>query len=292
MILPYLINIDRELYNRYTGFNLPYLNQLKIYLVNPMPDDMFVKNILAKDEVDDFKVSADKLPKKLHSALTQLIDQLYFYNEQENQMVNSILTYLDLTTTPDLAYIHSKMAPLQEIHTKLVDLEVGADGLVVFAKLLYNRSRMMALQSPRGLNDEELKLRTDFDKLIDDTPMLAKMLARMNNIHSALHGLRVEMPAPRFGSPDKVISEMVMEVSDAMTSYRKSLIAPDKAGLGDVDLAASETVLWNKNPTPAADANLTAVIEKYNAMDLAFTPADFLLSLNEGVRLSGINLMV
>lgn len=292
MILPYLQNIDRELYNRYIGFNLPYLNELKIYLVNPMPDDMFVKNILAKDEVDDFKVSTDKLPKKLHSALTQLIDELYFYNEQENQMVNSLLTYLSLTSTPDLAYIFSKMAPLQEMHSRLVDLDVGADGLVVFAKLLYNRSRMMALQTPQGLSKAELELRTDFDKLIPDTAHLAKMLARMNNIHSAINGLKLEMPIPRFGAPDKDIMEMVVSIGEAMMSYRKSLIAPEKAGLGDIDLAASETVLWSKDPTPAADANLTAVIEKYNEMNLPFTPTDFLLSLNEGVRLSGINLMV
>lgn len=292
MFLPFLLNIDRELYNRYINFNLPYLNELKIYLANPVPDDLFVKNILAKDEIDEFKVPADKLPKKLHSALTQLIDKLYFYNEQESVVMNSMMTYLQLTSTPDLAYIHSKLAPLQELHVELMDLEVGSDGLVVWAKLLYNRSRMMALQNPRGLNKAEMELRTDFDKLVPNTAELAKMLARMNNIHSAINGLKMELPAPKFNAPDRDISEMIVSICDAMTSYRKSLIAPEKAGLGDVDLAASESVLWNKNPTPAADSNLTSVIEKYNAMDLAFTPTDFLLSLNEGVRLSGINLMV
>lgn len=291
MILPYLQNIDRELYNRYTNFNLPYLNELKIYLVNPMPDDMFVKNILAKDEVDEFKVATGKIPKKLHSALTDLIDQLYFYNEQENAAVNSILTYFDLTVTPDLPYIHGKLAPLQEIHTKLVDLEVGSDGLVVFAKLLYNRSRMMALQS-RGLNDKELELRTGLEDLIEDSSQLAKMLARMNNIHSALNAIRLEMVAPRFGSGDQPITEMVTEISTAMTAYRKSLIAPEKAGLGDIDLAESEVTLWGRDPTPAADSNLSTTIKKYEEMGLAFTPTDFLLTLNEGVRLSGINLMV
>jgi hypothetical protein len=293
MILPYLQNIDREYYNRYTGFNLPYLNELKIFLVNPMPmpEDTFVKNILAKDEVDEFKVAPGKIPKKLHSALTDLIDQLYFYNEEENAMVNSVITYLSMSMNPDLAYIHSKLAPLQEIHSKLIDLEVGSDGLTVFAKFLYNRSRMMGLQSFHGLRPAELELTTGFDKLVD-AKQLAKMLARMNNIHSALNALRLELPPPRFGGKDQPIYEMINEITVAMLAYRKSLIAPEKAGLGDVDLAASEAVLWKQDPTPAADDNLMTTIKKYDEMELPFTPADFLLSLNEGVRLSGINLMV
>ena len=291
MILPFLQNIDREFYNRYTGFNLPYLTELKLYLVSPVPEDIFVKNILAKDEVDEFKVATGKIPKKLHSALTDLIDQLYFYNEEENAVINSIITYLSMSMQPDLAYIHGKLAPLQEIHSKLMDLEVGSDGLTIFAKFLYNRTRMVAMQSTRGLNEKELTLTTGFDKLVD-AKELAKMLCRMNNIHSALSAMRLELAPPKFGSKEVQIYEMINEISVAMLAYRKSLIAPEKAGLGDVDLAASEAVLWKQNPTPAADDNLMSTIQKYDEMELPFTPSDFLLSLNEGVRLSGINLMV
>lgn len=291
MILPYLQNIDRDLYNRYTAFNLPYLNALKVYLVSPVPDDIFVKNILAKDEVDEFKVATGKIPKKLHSALTGLIDQLYFYNEEENASVNGIISYLEASMDPDLQYIHGKLAPLQEIHSKLIDLETGADGLVIFAKFLYNRSRLLAMQSTRGLNETELTLRTDFDKMVP-AKELAQQLARMNNIHSALHSVRLEMGPPRFGSKDASIHTMIDEVSTAMISYRKSLIAPEKAGMGEVDMAASEAHLWKLNPTPAAEENLNAVIDKFDEMNLAFTATDFLLTLNEGVRLSGINLMV
>lgn len=287
MITDYLKAIDRDLFNRYVDFNLPYLNDLKLCLVTPIPEDIFVKNILAKDEMDSFKVAPGEVSKKLHSALGKLIDQLYFYNEEEKAVVNGLLTYLDMSLSPDLSRIAASLSPLMEMHRDMIELETGDDALIVYAKFLYNRSRMMALQS-RGLSGAELELTTDFDKLVNAED-IASTLARMNNIHNALKSIKQSV-IPNM--KDREVCAMIMDISEAMLAYRRSLIAPEKAGMGDVDMRASEAHLMKRNPTPAAGENLSAIIEKYNVMKLPFTPADFLLSLNEGVRLSGVNLMV
>ena len=145
----------------------------------------------------------------------------------------------------------------------------------------------MALQT-RGLNDAERELRTELDKTVP-ADEVAAMLSRMNSIHHALKSVKQSV-IPNM--KDKEICAMIMDISEAMITYRRSLIAPEKAGMGDFDLAASEAALLKKEPTPAAGENLKLIVDNYSAKNLAFTPADFLLSLNEGVRLSGINLMV
>lgn len=287
MITPYLKAIDREQYNKYVDFNMGYLSDLKLNLFTPMPDDYAIKNILAKDEMDPFKMSPASAPRKLHEALGKLIERIYFFNEEEKAAINGVLTYLDLSPSPDLGHIERTLAPLEGIHKDLVELETGADGVIVYAKMLYNRSRIMALQS-RGLNDLERELRTDLDKQVP-ADELAALMSRMNSIHHALKSIRTSViPSMK----DKEICGMIVDISEAMIAYRRSLIAPEKAGLGEFDLAASEQMLLQKQPTQAAGDNLKTIVDSYTAMNLAFTPADFLLSLNEGVRLSGINLMV
>lgn len=287
MMLPYLKAIDREQYNKYVDFNMGYLSDLKLNLFTPMPDDYAIKNILAKDEMDPFKMSPASAPRKLHEALGKLIERIYFFNEEEKAALNGIMTYLELSPAPDLNHIERTLAPLEGIHKDLVELETGADGVIVYAKMLYNRSRIMALQS-RGLNDTERELRTDLDKQVP-ADELAALMSRMNSIHHALKSIRTSViPSMK----DKEICAMIVDISEAMIAYRRSLIAPEKAGLGEFDLAASEQMLLQKQPTQAAGDNLKTIVDSYTAKNLAFTPADFLLSLNEGVRLSGINLMV
>jgi hypothetical protein len=287
MMLPYLQAIDREQYNKYVDFNMGYLSDLKLNLFTPMPDDYMIKNILAKDEMDPFRMTPADAPRKLHAALGKLIERLYFFNEEEKSKINGLMTYLDLSMKPDLGHIERTLAQLQSIHSELVELETGNDAVIVYAKMLYNRSRIMALQS-RGLNDAERELRTDFDKLVS-ADEIAALLCRMNSIHHALKSIRTSViPSMK----DKEICAMIIDVSEAMITYRRSLIAPEKAGMGEFDLAASEAVLMQKQPTQAAGDNLKTIIDMYSQKNLAFTPADFLLSLNEGVRLSGINLMV
>lgn len=287
MMLPYLKAIDREQYNKYVDFNMGYLSDLKLNLFTPMPDDYAIKNILAKDEMDPFKMSPASAPRKLHEALGKLIERIYFFNEEEKAALNGIMTYLDLSPSPDLNHIERTLAPLEGIHKDLVELETGADGVIVYAKMLYNRSRIMALQS-RGLNDTERELRTDLDKQVP-ADELAALMSRMNSIHHALKSIRTSViPSMK----DKEICAMIVDISEAMIAYRRSLIAPEKAGLGEFDLAASEQMLLQKQPTQAAGDNLKTIVDSYTEKNLAFTPADFLLSLNEGVRLSGINLMV
>jgi len=287
MILQYLKAIDREQYNKYVDFNMGYLSDLKLNLFTPMPDDYAIKNILAKDEMDPFAMSPNSAPRKLHEALGKLIERLYFFNEEEKAAINGVMTYLDISMSPDLGHIERTLAPLEGIHEELIEVETGADGVIVYAKMLYNRSRIMALQS-RGLNDLERELRTDLDKQIP-ADEFAALLCRMNSIHHALKSIRTSViPSMK----DKEICAMIVDISEAMITYRRSLIAPEKAGLGEFDLAASEQLLLKKQPTQAAGDNLKTIIDSYSAKNLAFTPADFLLSLNEGVRLSGINLMV
>lgn len=288
MITQYLKAIDRDLYNRYMDFNLPYLNELRMALLVPMPQDIYVSNILAKDEMDSFKVESKNASKNLHAALGKLLDQTYFYNEEEKSVVNGLLTYLQQSLNPNLEHVMNRLAPLQEIHQELTDMEFGVDALPMFSKFLYNRSRMMALQS-RGLNSTERELHTNLDQSLPKIEEVAAMLARINNIHNALKSIRQSV-IPNM--KDRDVCGMINDIADAMLSYRRSLIAPEKAGLGDVDLAASQALLLQKQPTQAAGDNLINVITKYKNMNLPFTPADFLLSLNEGVRLSGVNLMV
>lgn len=287
MITDYIKAIDRELYGKYIAFNLGYLNDLKISLFSQMPDDYALKNILAKDEMDPFAMSPADAPKKLHAALGKLIERLYFYNEQEQAVINGLLTYMQASPRPDLNLIVSKLTPLQEIYQQLTEIEVGDTGMLVYSKMLYNRSRIMALQT-RGLNDLERELCTDLDKTVP-ADEVAATLSRMNSIHHALKSVKQSV-IPNM--KDKEICAMIMDISEAMITYRRSLIAPEKAGMGDFDLAASEAALLKKEPTPAAGENLKLIVDTYAAKNLPFTPADFLLSLNEGVRLSGINLMV
>lgn len=287
MITDYIKAIDRELYGKYIAFNLGYLNDLKISLFSQMPDDYALKNILAKDEMDPFAMSPADAPKKLHAALGKLIERLYFYNEQEQAVINGLLTYMLASPRPDLNLIVSKLTPLQEIYQQLTEIEVGDTGMLVYSKMLYNRSRIMALQT-RGLNDLERELCTDLDKTVP-ADEVAATLSRMNSIHHALKSVKQSV-IPNM--KDKEICAMIMDISEAMITYRRSLIAPEKAGMGDFDLAASEAALLKKEPTPAAGENLKLIVDTYAAKNLPFTPADFLLSLNEGVRLSGINLMV
>lgn len=288
MITQYLKAIDRNLYNQYVDFNMEYLSELKINLFTPMPEDYAVKNILAKDEMDHFKLNPKDAPRKLHEALGKLIDRTYFLNEEEKSVINGLLTYLELSPSPDLANITRKLSNLQELHKELTEIDVGSDGMIVYAKMLYNRSRMMALQSSRGLVGIERELTTDFDKLVSAVDV-AQILSRMNSIHHAIKSIKTSV-IPNM--KDKEVCAMIMDVCEAMLMYRSSLIAPEKAGLGDMDLAASEQALMKKDPTPAAGENLKSVIQLHSDKNLPFTPADFLLSLNEGVRLSGINLMV
>lgn len=287
MITDYLKAIDRDLYGKYIAFNLGYLSDLKISLFSHMPDDYAIKNILAKDEMDPFKMNPADAPKKLHAALGKLIERIYFFNEEEHAAINGLLTYLELSPRPDLNNIVSKLTPLQEIYKELTEVDVGDTGMLVYSKMLYNRSRIMALQT-RGLSDLEHELRTDLDKTVA-ADEVAATLARMNSIHHALKSVKQSV-IPNL--KDKEICGMIMDISEAMITYRRSLIAPEKAGMGDFDLAASEAALLAKQPTPAAGENLKYIVDSYTAKNLAFTPADFLLSLNEGVRLSGINLMV
>lgn len=287
MITDYIKAIDRDLYGKYISFNLGYLNDLKISLFSQMPDDYALKNILAKDEMDPFAMNPADAPKKLHAALGKLIERLYFYNEQEQSVINGLLTYMEVSPRPDLNLVVSKLTPLQEIYQQLTEIEVGDAGMLVYSKMLYNRSRIMALQT-RGLNDAERELRTELDKTVP-ADEVAAMLSRMNSIHHALKSVKQSV-IPNM--KDKEICAMIMDISEAMITYRRSLIAPEKAGMGDFDLAASEAALLKKEPTPAAGENLKIIVDNYSAKNLAFTPADFLLSLNEGVRLSGINLMV
>lgn len=288
MMTDFLKAIDRDLYNKYVDFNLGYLSDLKLSLFTPMPDDYAVKNILAKDEMDAFKLSPSEAPRKLHEALGKLIERIYFFNEEEKSMINGMLTYLSLSMRPDLSNITAQMSALQELHKDLVEIDVGDAGLMVYSKMLYNRSRIMALQSSRGLTEKERELRTDFDKLIN-AGEVAAILSRMNSIHHALKSIKFQV-IPNL--KDKEICSMMVDVSEAMLMYRRSLIAPEKAGMGDFDLAASEAALMQKHPTPAAEENLRMIVDSYTEKNLPFTPADFLLTLNEGVRLSGINLMV
>ena len=189
MMTNFLKAIDRELYNKYVDFNLGYLSDLKLSLFTPMPDDYAVKNILAKDEMDAFKLSPADAPRKLHEALGKLIERIYFFNEEEKSMVNGMLTYLELSMRPDLSNITAQMSALQELHKDLVEIDVGDAGLMVYSKMLYNRSRIMALQSSRGLVGVERDLRTDFDKLID-AGKVAAILSRMNSIHHALKSIK------------------------------------------------------------------------------------------------------
>lgn len=288
MITPYLKAIDRDMYNRCADFNLGYLSNLKLMFSAPGFDDKaYVNNILAKDEFDDHKIQVDQLPKKLHSALISAIDELYFYNEKERSVINGILTYVEMSIRPDLDNIVSRLAPLQEIHKGLIEVSLGADAITIFAKLLYNRSRMLALQS-RGLNRTERELVTNFDK-VTDVQGVAEYLCRVNNAHNAIRSLRhAVVPNLR----DRDICEMIENLASAMMSYRSSLIAPDRAGLADVNMDASEDLLMKREPTTAAGENLKNVIDRYNKLELPYTPADFLLSLNEGIRLSGVYLMV
>lgn len=288
MMTTYLKAIDRSLYNTYADFNLGYLSELKLNLFSPMPEDYALKNILAKDEMDEFKVTPADASRKLHTALVRLIDDLYSFNEDEKSVVNGMLTYLDLSPSPDLGHLTRLLAPLQERHVKLIEVEMGDAGLLVYSKMLYNRCRIMGLQSTRGLVGVERDLTTDFDKLVDATEV-ASYLAKTNSIHHALKSVKLSV-IPNM--KDKEICAMIMDVSEAMMTYRRSLISPEKAGMGDFDLAASEAALMEKKPTPAAGENLKTIIDIHTAKNLAFTPADFLLSLNEGVRLSGMNLMV
>lgn len=287
MITDYLKAIDRDLYGKYVAFNLGYLSDLKLNLFTPMPDDYAIKNILAKDEMDPFKMNPADAPRKLHEALGKLIERIYFFNEEEQSTVNGLLTYLDLSPRPDLNLIAAKLTPLQEIYAELTEIEVGDTGMLVYAKMLYNRSRIMALQT-RSLSALEHELRTDLDKTVPADEVAAQ-LARMNSIHHALRSIRQSI-IPNM--KDKEICDMITDISEAMIAYRRSLIAPEKAGMGDFDLAASEAALLKKEPTQAAGENLKIIVDSYTARNLAFTPADYLLSLNEGVRLSGINLMV
>lgn len=287
MMTQYLNAIDRTLYNTYVDFNLGYLNELKLNLFTPMHADYAVNNILAKDEMDEFKIMPADAPKKLHTALVRLIDDLYFFNEEEKSVINGLLTYLDLSPRPDLGHITRLLANLQELHVKHIEVDMGDSGMLVYAKMLYNRSRIMALQS-RGLQGIETELVTDFDKLINANDVAA-YLSKTNSIHLALTSVkRSVIPSMK----DKEICAMILDVCEAMLTYRRSLISPDKAGMGDFDLAASEQALMRKDPTPAAGDNLKTIIELHTAKNLAFTPADFLLSINEGVRLSGMTLMV
>lgn len=288
MMTNYLKAIDRTLYNNYVDFNLGYLNELKINLFSPMPEDYALKNILAKDEMDAFKVSPADAPKKLHTALVRLINDLYSFNEDEKSVINGMLTYLDLSPNPDLGHLTRLLSPLQERHYKLIEVEMGDAGILVYSKMLYNRARIMGLQSSRGLKGIERELTTDFDKLIDSTEVAA-YLARTNSIHHALKSVKMSV-IPNM--KDKEICAMILDVCEAMMMYRRSLISPEKAGMGDFDLAASEAALMQKDPTPAAGENLKTIISIHSAKNLAFTPADFLLSLNEGVKLSGMDLMV
>jgi len=122
-----------------------------------------------------------------------------------------------------------------------------------------------------------------------DSYDVAALLSRMNSIHHALTSIRTSV-IPNM--KDKEICAMIIDVSEAMITYRRSLISPEKGGMGDFDLAASEAALMNRDPTPAAGHNLREIIKIHTDKNLPFSPADFLLSLNEGVRLSGINLMV
>ena len=288
MMTNYLKAIDRTLYNNYVDFNLGYLNELKINLFSPMPEDYALKNILAKDEMDAFKVSPADAPKKLHTALVRLIDDLYSFNEDEKSVINGMMTYLDLSPNPDLGHLTRLLSPLQERHQKLIEVDMGDAGILVYSKMLYNRSRIIGLQSTRGLQGIERELTTDFDKLVDSAD-IAAYLAKTNSIHHALKSVKMSV-IPNM--KDKEICAMIMDVCEAMMMYRRSLISPEKAGMGDFDLAASEAALMQKDPTPAAGENLKTIIDIHSAKNLAFTPADFLLSLNEGVRLSGMNLMV
>lgn len=288
MITPYLKAIDHEMYNRCADFNLGYLSNLKLLFAAPPPDKRaFATNILAKDEFDPHKVLVNETPKKLHAALIQAIDQLYFYNEQERSIINGMITYLEMAMRPDLNDIVAKLSPLQEMHQELIKLELGADAITVFAKMLYNRSRMLALQT-RCLNKTELELTTDFHR-VTNIHEIAEYLCRVNNVHNAFRSLRHSI-VPNLKYRD--ICDMIDQLIEAMTSYRSSLIEPDKAGLGGVDLDAPEALLEQRQPTAAAGDNLRNVIDRYNKMELPFTPADFLLSLNEGLRLSGIYLTV
>lgn len=288
MMTQYLKAIDRSLINNYADFNLGYLSELKINLFSPMPDDYALKNILAKDEMDPFKVTPADAPKKLHTALVRLIETLYSFNDDEKSVLNGILTYMDLSPNPDLGHLTRQLAPLQERHQKLIEVEMGDSGILVYAKMLYNRSRIMALQSSRGLIGIERELTTGFDEQVNATE-IAAYLAKTNSIHHALKSVKMSV-IPNM--KDKEICAMIMDVCEAMMTYRRSLIAPEKAGMGDFDLAANEAVLMEKTPTPAAGGNLATIIAIHTDKRLAFTPADFLLSLNEGVRLSGMNLMV
>lgn len=288
MMTTYLKAIDRTLYNNYVDFNLGYLSELKINLFSPMPEDYALKNILAKDEMDAFKINPADAPKKLHTALVRLVDELYFFNEEEKSVMNGLMTYLDLSPNPDLGHITRLLSSLQELHVKLIEVEMGDAGMLVYSKMLYNRSRIMALQSTRGLQGVERELTTDFDKLVDAVE-IAGYLAKTNSIHHALKSVKQSV-IPNM--KDKEICAMIMDVSEAMMMYRRSLINPEKSGMGDFDLAANEAALMQKAPTPAAGDNLKTIVEIHTAKNLAFTPADFLLSLNEGVRLSGMNLMV
>lgn len=287
MILPYLNAIDSTLLNTYIDFNLSYLNDLKVNIYNPTPYSTYLNNILAKDDLDPYKVAPGEASAKLHSALCKLIDRTYFFNQEEKSELNALLTYILLSPNPNLEQVTFKLSQLQEIHKDLTEIEVGDDGIIIYAKMLYNRSRMLALQD-RGLKGVELELTTDFDKMID-VVAVADMMSRMNNIHNPLKYLKVSV-IPNLH--DKDICAMIRDVCEAMLTYRSALISPEKAGLGTSELAASELALLEREPTPSVRKNLQDTLDKYSEMNLAFTPADFLLSLNEGIRLSGMYLMV
>lgn len=287
MITKLLQLTDKNAYSRWVDFNVEYLNQIKVYLADKAPPDMFVKNILAKDEVDRFKYSVSKTPPKLHTSLLKVVDERVFYGVNEKSIVNGILTYMGLTSQPDLEYINSKLAPLQEIHQSLTSLEAGKDSVTVFAKLIYNRSRIMHILYGQGLSEEEYETKTYLGDSVS-AHAIAELLCRVSGIHHALRS----MSSQAIACKDYEIGGMIKDIAEAMLSYRKSLIDPEKAGLGDIEMAAGELELVTREPSPAAGVNLKTVVEKYVGMDLAFTPTDFLLCLNEAVRLSGIDLMV
>jgi len=286
MITKLLQLTDKDAYSSWVEFNVGYLHQIQVYLADKAPPDMFIKNILAKDEVDRFKYSVAKTPPKLHTSLLKVVNERIFYGTKERSIVNGVLTYMSLTGKPDLEYINSKLAPLQELHQNLTGLEAGKDAVTVFSKLVYNRSRIMHLLFGDGMSPEEYETKTYLNETVPALNV-AEALCKVSGIHHALRS----MSSQALTCSDTELGAMIRDISEAMISYRKSLIDPEKAGLGDIDMGAAELELVTRSPSPAAGNNLKYVIEKYSSVE-SFTPTDFLLCLNEGVRLSGIDLMV